>query len=290
MTRIYFKYFLALLLFGSNGIVASYILLNSYEIVFLRAFIGSLFLIVVFILSKGKLQGLQNKKHFIFLIISGMAMGISWMFLYEAYAEIGVSIATLIYCCGPVIVMVFAPLLFHEHLSILRILGFCIALIGMFFVNGNTLRQNGFSWGLICGILSAVMYAFMVIFNKKAKSITGLENAMLQLIASFLTVAIFMQIKQGLVISSLMQNIFPVLFLGVINTGIGCYLYFSSIQQLPAGSVGICGYLEQLSALVFSALFLQERLSGVQILGAIFIIGGAAIGELSIHKSKLNRC
>lgn len=66
----------------------------------------------------------------------------------------------------------------------------------------------------------------------------------------------------------------------------GCYLYFSSIQQLPVESIAICGYLEPLSALIFAALFLQERLSAIQILGAIFIIGGAALGELSIYKSK----
>jgi len=284
MKQAYFKYISALLLFGTNGIVASYILLNSYEIVFLRALIGGLFLIAVFILSKGKLQCLKNKKNFIFLIVSGVAMGICWMFLYEAYSQIGVSIAALAYCCGPVIVMALAPLLFHERLSIFRISGISVVLIGMFFVNENTLRQDGSWWGLLCAILSAIMYAVMVIFNKKAESITGLENAMFQLIVSFVTVAIFMQIKQGLVIPFLMQNIFPVLFLGIINTGIGCYLYFSSIQQLPAATVAICGYLEQLSAIIFSIIFLKERLTFIQIIGAVLILGGAVFGEYFCHK------
>jgi drug/metabolite transporter (DMT)-like permease len=237
-------------------------------------------------LTKGRLQGLKNKKHFTCLVISGIAMGTSWMFLYEAYAQIGVSIATLAYYCGPVIVMALSPLFFNEHMTISKIVGFSAVLTGIFLVNGNNLQTNGFSWGLLCGILSAVMYAVMVISNKKAKSITGLENAMLQLIFSFVTVAIFMQVKQGFVIPSLMQNIIPVLILGVVNTGIGCYLYFSSIQQLPAGSVAICGYLEPLSALIFSALFLHERLTAVQILGAAFIIGGAAFGELYTNKIK----
>ena len=40
-------------------------------------------------------------------------------------------------------------------------------------------------------------------------------------------------------------------------------------------------YLEPLSALFFSAIFLNERLSFIQIIGAIFIIGGAVIAELS---------
>lgn len=34
MKQAYIKYLLALLLFGSNGVVASYISLTSYEIVF----------------------------------------------------------------------------------------------------------------------------------------------------------------------------------------------------------------------------------------------------------------
>ena len=68
----------------------------------------------------------------------------------------------------------------------------------------------------------------------------------------------------------------PVVFLGIVNTGVGCYLYFSSIQRLPAGVVAVCGYLEPLSALMFSAIFLHERLTAVQLLGAFLIIGGAA--------------
>lgn len=285
MTKAYLKHIISLLLFGSNGIVASYILLNSYEIVFLRTFIGSLFLVGVFILTKSKLQGIKNKKHFIYLLISGIAMGTSWMFLFEAYAQIGVSLAILAYYCGPVIVMALSPLVFHERISIFKILGFTTVLVGMYLVNGDALEQNGFSWGLLCGILSAVTYAFMVIFNKKAKSITGLENSMLQLIISFLTVLVFLQFKQGLMIPSLMKNMIPVLILGVLNTGIGCYLYFSSIQNLPAGTVAICGYLEPLSALIFSAIFLQERLNALQLLGAVFIIGGAVFGELSSYQS-----
>lgn len=43
------KYLSALLLFGLNGIVASFIPLNSYEIVFLKTFIGSVFLAVLFL-------------------------------------------------------------------------------------------------------------------------------------------------------------------------------------------------------------------------------------------------
>ena len=280
MKQAYLKYIFSLLLFGSNGIVASRILLDSNEIVFTRALIGSLFLIIIFIFSKGKLQGWGNKRHFGYLIISGIAMAASWMFLYEAYKQLGVSFATLAYYCGPVIVMVFSPMIFHERLTAPKILGLFAVLVGMLFVNGNDLLQSGFSWGLFCGVMSACTYAFMVIFNKQAVSITGLENSIYQLTTAFFAVAVFTFIKQGITFSSRPQSIFPILFLGVVNTGIGCYLYFSSIQQLPSQSVAIIGYLEPLSALIFSAALLQERLTFIQMVGAVLILGGAAFGEL----------
>ncbi len=93
----YLKYIAALLLFGSNGIVASHIALSSYEIVFTRTLIGSSFLVLIFLLSKQQVQFWKNKAHLLYLVISGVAMGTSWMFLYEAYAQIGVSVATLAY-------------------------------------------------------------------------------------------------------------------------------------------------------------------------------------------------
>ena len=207
-------------------------------------------------------------------------MGASWMFLYEAYAQIGVSIATLAYYCGPVIVMILSPILFREKMTIAKILGFLSVLMGMFCVNGQALSVGRTSWGLIYGVLSAIMYAFMVIFNKKAVSITGLENSMWQLITSFITVAIFLGLKQGFSISIEPGNLVPILLLGMVNTGIGCYFYFSSIGDLPVQTVAICGYLEPLSALIFSAAFLGEKLSFVQIVGAVLILGGAAFGEL----------
>ena len=78
----------------------------------------------------------------------------------------------------------------------------------------------------------------------------------------------------------------PVLVLGLVNTGIACYLYFSSLGQLPVQTVAITGYLEPLSALVFSALLLGEKLAPIQIAGAALILGGAAFGEVMGQRAR----
>ncbi len=279
------KYITALLLFGSNGIVASHITLNSYEIVFTRTLIGAVFLALIFFPSRQEIRCWKNKPHFLYLLISGAAMGASWMFLFEAYRQIGVSVATLAYYCGPVIVMMVSQIIFREKITTVKLIGFFAVALGMFFVNRQALLQGHISWGLGFGILAAVMYAFMVIFNKKAVSITGLENPMWQLAASFITVAVFLVFRQGFSIHIEPRNLMPILLLGVVNTGIGCYFYFSSIGDLPVQTVAIFGYLEPLSALFFSATFLGESLGFLQLTGAVLILGGAAFSEL-FHQSQ----
>jgi drug/metabolite transporter (DMT)-like permease len=176
--------------------------------------------------------------------------------------------------------MALAPLLFHEKLTWTKTTGFIAVLLGMLCVNTQALNEGKTVWGLFCGFMSACLYAVMVIFNKKAHSISGLENAMGQLTAAFLIVAVFFVFKQGFAFRMEPGNWIPVLILGVINTGIGCYFYFSSIGKLPVQTVAVCGYVEPLSAVVFSMLFLHERMTGYQVIGAVLILGGAAFSEL----------
>lgn len=284
MKKAYLKYLIALLLFGTNGIVASFISLTSCEIVLLRTFIGSLLLVVIFNLTKGKSTFLKNRRHFLFLVFSGAAMGASWMFLYEAYQQIGVSVASLVYYCGPVIVMALSTALFREKMTWAKATAFLTVLFGVFLINMQATWRGKSGWGLFCGGMSAVLYAVMVIFNKKACSVTGLENSMLQLAVSFLTVAVFVGVKQGFAIELAAGDYLPVLLLGLLNTGLGCYFYFSSIGSLPVQTVAVLGYLEPLSAVVFSVLFLREAMGVVQVLGAILILGGAVFGECAARR------
>ncbi len=283
--KYYFKYFAALLLFGSNGIVASKILLKSYEIVFLRTMIGTALLICLFLLTKQKITFYKNKKDFLFIVISGFAMGMSWILLYEAYTQIGVSISSLLYYCGPIIVMLVSSILFGEKITNVKKIGFIIVLVGVLFINFSNENHINF-YGLICGSISAIMYSIMVILNKYSKNIVGIENAMIQLAASFVIVSVFTIVKSGFPTHINTNEWIWIAFLGLFNTGIGCYFYFSSIAHLPVQTVAVCGYLEPLSAVVLSVLLLSEMILPIQVLGIVIMIGGALICEL-YHREKV---
>ena len=68
-SKAFIKYIAALLLFGLNGIVASHIPLSSYEIVFLRTMIGSILLITLFLIGKGRFHIKAYKKDAVFIIL-----------------------------------------------------------------------------------------------------------------------------------------------------------------------------------------------------------------------------
>ena len=277
--KAYIKYIAGLLLFGSNGVAASFISLNSYEIVLLRSFLGSLMLLGIFLISGQRFTALRYKRDFVFIALSGVAMASDWLFLFEAYAQIGVSLSLLINYSGPVIVMALSPLMFQEQLTLRKVSALLAALAGLLLIVGAG-SGGGFDlMGFACAVLSAFSYVAMVICNKKSDHVIGMENSLLQLLTTLAVVAVFVGVKQGFAMNISPGDRLPILWLGFINTGIGCCLYFSSIGSLPVQTVAICGYLEPLSAMVMAALILKETMLPVQYLGAVLIIGGALLGE-----------
>lgn len=122
MNKATIKVLIAMLLWGSLGVFVKNISLDSVEIAFFRGIIGSVFLgIVLFIrMQNNKKLEQENdklnndfededkkpsKKSIIIFIISGMAIGLNWVFLFNSYNYITVANATIVYYLAPVIVI-----------------------------------------------------------------------------------------------------------------------------------------------------------------------------------------
>ncbi len=305
MSRDFGKYLASLALFGSNGIIASRIALDSGQIVLLRTLMGAVVLCAALALvllgrrgggcrmgeadgtvARGTdvagLAAFEHPRHALSLAVSGVALGVGWIFLFAAYRLVGVGVASLAYYCGPVIVMALSPVLFGERLTTPKLVGFAAVAVGAFLVVAQGTGAPD-PRGLALGGLSAVMYAVMVVSSKRAPEVGGLEAATIQMVASFATVAIVALASGELPTPAQLAgcNLPAALALGLVNTGLGCYLYFSSLGRLPVQRVAVCGYLEPLSAVILSALVLGEALTPGRVLGTALIIGGATASELA---------
>ena len=277
--RDYIEFIASMLIFGTNGLLVMHISLTSAQIVLTRTFLGSIFLLFV-MLAKHELSFSQYRQDALPVMISGICLGANWVFLFEAYRYASVSIGTLLYYCGPMIVMALSPLLFHEKLSWNKIAAIAAVAAGMICITGIAGAQTLSARGLMNGLAAALLYAGLIISNKRIRHVSGLASTFAQLVIAFCVILIYLLLRGGLPFGIASgSELACILVLGIVNTGIACWFYFSSMQRLPGQTVALCCYVDPLSAVLFSALFLGERLNVLEGIGAVLILGGALLGE-----------
>lgn len=276
----------SMVIFGTNGLIVANISLGSAEIVLMRTFLGSLFLLAV-VLVKRSFSFADLKADLVPATIGGAALGLNWVLLFSAYRSAGVGLSTLTYYCGPIIVLALSPVLFKEKLTWNKLLAIAAVAVGMFCITGDIEPGSDVQTGLLFGGGAALLYASLIVANKRVKRLSGLNCAMYELIVAFFVVLIYLIASNAkLPVIPAAEDIIWVLVIGLVNTGLAYYLYFSSLQKLPGQTVALVCYIDPLTALLVSGAFLGEKLLAVQIAGAVLILGGACLGELKFKKTE----
>lgn len=288
------KIIMAMIIWGSMGIFVRKINLPSAEIAVIRGFIGVIFLFLVSFISKIKFcrnEFLNNKG---ILIISGVALGANWIFLFEAYKHTTIAIATLSYYLAPIIITMASPFILKEKLTAIKVICIITALTGLALVSGvftNDVHRIGSGLGILFGVIAAVLYASLTLMNKFIKDLNGMETTLAQLtIASLvlLPYAFFLRNPQGSTLGE--QELIFLIILGIVHTGLAFWLFFSSVRDLKGQAIAVLSYIDPVTAILLSAFVLQERLSGIQIIGAGFILGSTFIsikfGNCNLKSSK----
>ena len=276
----------SMVIFGTNGLIVANISLGSAEIVLMRTFLGSLFLLAI-VLVKRSFSFADLKADLVPATMGGAALGLNWVLLFSAYRSAGVGLSTLTYYCGPIIVLALSPVLFREKLTWNKLLAIAAVAVGMFCITGDIEPGSDVQTGILLGGGAALLYASLIVANKRVKRLSGLNCAMYELIVAFFVVLIYLLASNvKLPVIPAAEDIVWVLAIGLVNTGLAYYLYFSSLQKLPGQTVALVCYIDPLTALLVSGAFLGEKLLGVQIAGAVLILGGACLGELKFKKTE----
>ena len=274
----YGVYLLSMLIFGTNGLIVSHLSAPAGGIVLLRTLIGGAALSAVVVL-RGGFDRASVRAEAVPLLLGGAALGCNWVALFEAYRLLNVSLATLIYYVGPMLILLLSPILFHEKLTSRKFTAIGLVAAGLVCISGSIAFSGLSTAGLLVAILSALFYASLIAFNKRIVRTGGMQTAALELDVAFFIVLVYVLFTSGL------PHPHPVdlpyiAIIGFVNTGLAYLLYFSGLQKLPGQSVALISYIDPVSALIFSALLLHETMTPVQMLGAVLIIGGAMYGEL----------
>lgn len=274
----------AMLIFGTIAIFVRNIELTSKEIAVLRGVIGSIFLLGVMLFSKEKTSFSAIKKNLPILVLSGLGVSANWIFLFEAYKYTTVSIATLSYYCAPIFVTIMAPIILKEKISLIKFLCVCTAMIGMLCIVGTNKGSIGEGYnhflGIIYGLTAAVGYASVILMNKFIKGLKGVETTVTQLVFASILLLPYVMVTSGFDFSKMTGiSWWYMIFLGVVHTGFAYALYFSSLKELKGQTIAVLSYIDPITAVLISALFLGEQLTMFQIIGGVLILGSTFISE-----------
>lgn len=298
---------LAMILFGSIGVMVRQVDVESGSIAMVRAIAGTLILLLVLfgriIKGRSSISAKRcTKSNLFWLMLSGIAIGFNWIFLFQAYRYTTIAVATLSYYFAPLFVILLSPLVLKERLTPGRILWLALALAGLFFIvlsEGNGITQlfvssnNAINLhayiGIGFGLLAALFYASVILITKRFNTLPGLEMTSIQLAAAALVLIPVVGLTDGF--SGIRQldltGWLVLLILGVLHTGLAYYLYFASSRLVPGQTIAMFSYIDPACAIVFAAVFLREIPTPIQLLGGILILFATFMSETS--KSKRQR-
>ncbi|MBT2724956.1 DMT family transporter [Bacillus sp. ISL-46] len=276
------QFILSMIIFGTIGLVVRYIDLSSSERALLSSFLGCLFLLLVFFMIKKKISWNLVKSNALFLILSGIALGGNWIFLYQSYDHTTIANATLGYYFAPVFVMLLSPFVLREQLSIKKIVYIGVAIISMLMIVGEgvSASRSDDILGLSFGLIAAAFYAALLLLNKFIKDMGKLELTIIQLGTTTLLLMPYVFLTEGFGILEVSGSSIPfVLILGIINTGIGFWLFFSGMEKLKGQSIAMLSYVDPFVAILISAIILQEQMTIIQMLGGALLLGSTFVSE-----------
>ena len=284
-------FIISMVVFGTIGWFVKNIsdFLSSGEIALYRAIMAIIVIGSYLLITKQKIEFKKLKKELPILLLSGIAMGINWILLFEAYKYTTVTVATLSYYFAPVIVMVLCPILFREKMTIKQIICFTGSTIGLVLIMGITnIGKEALSLkGIGLGLGAACFYATVILLNKFIKNIDGIKRTFIQFISSLIVLIPYVLLTSGINIGSLnTKGLISLLIIGIIHTGVAYCLYFSSLKELSGQKVSILSYIDPFVAILVSHFLLFEDISTSQLIGGILIIFFTLFNEITLKKKE----
>ena len=276
------EFLLLMCAYGCLGPVVRGISLPSNVIVWARALISAIALLLFLLLFQR--QGWKDSRVFFLpMVASGVFLAIDWIGLFASYRYTTIATATLCYYIVPVLVLIGAAVFLREKLTLRRAICIVIAFIGMAFVSGvveNGLPQFSEIKGVLLALLGALGYAVVILINKKYPEGDQLKRTLIQLSTAAVIMTVYILRTTDLGAYTLnAKDILLLLLLGVVMTAAAYIAYFSLIIRIPSGSVAFFSYADPVVAVIISVFFLNEPFSVFTLIGAVMIIGAAIAAE-----------
>ena len=218
----------------------------------------------------------------LFLILSGMATGASWLCYFKALQLGDINKVVPIDKSSTVLAILLAFVFLHEDVSLLKAVGVVCIAVGTFLMiekkKSDSKQIKGERW-LLYAVGSAVFASLTAILGKIG--IAGVESNLGTAIRTGVVllmawVMVFVTGKQHTLPDTSKKELGFICLSGLV-TGASWLCYYKALQDGPASVVVPVDKLSILVTIAFSYLVFQERLSKKSALGLVLIVAGTLV-------------
>ncbi len=256
---------------------------NSHLATALRTCVVTVFAwLVVLVAGSGDTIGQIPSQSWLFLVLSGLATGASWICYFRALQIGDVNKVMPIDKSSTVLTMLLSFLLLGETVTAGGIVGMILILVGTLLMIERQQRSAPAPIGhgyLIWAVLSAVFASLTAILGK-----IGIQQVESNLGTAIRTVVVLVMawgivLAQGTYreIPQITQKSWVFLVLSGIATGLSWMFYYHALQQGNASVVAPIDKLSILVTVLFSGLVLKEKLSKKAAVGLVLLTGGTLL-------------
>lgn len=239
--------------------------------------------LVVGIVGSAPTMGSLSAKTWLFLGLSGLATGASWLCYFRALQLADVNQVAPVDKSSIILTVLFAIVFLEERTSLpLRLAGIAVIGIGTYLMIERSAKQgttNRSRTWLLYGIGSAVFAALTSILGKVG--ITGVESnlgtalrTIVVLVMAWVVVFVSGQQRQ---IRTIPRRDLVFIALSAVATGASWLCYYRALQLGPASLVVPIDKLSIVVTVAFATFVLHERLSRRAAIGLVLIVGGTLI-------------
>ena len=233
--------------------------------------------------SQGQLGDLSART-WVFLVLSGAATGASWLCYFKALQLADVNKVTPVDKSSILLTMLLAWIFLGESFTWIKLVSFVLIGVGTYLMldlkkgRQHTQQTSTNAW-LLYAFLSAVFAALVTILGK-----VGIEGVESNLGTAIRTVVVLLVswgmvviVKKGSGLRKIDKKSAGFIVVSGIATGLSWLCYFKALQEGPASIVAPIDKLSIAFTVLFSYVFLKERLKLPSVLGLIVIVVGTVL-------------
>ncbi len=268
---------------GSNFIFGKILVLDFSPalLTMLRLLFIVVFLIGLSLLKKNFTS--LNKSDFLSVIFLGV-LGVfinQWSF-FKGLQTADPTTSALILATTPILTSVLAAIFLKERLTIRMLIGSIVAIIGIYFVvTKGTLSSIEVDKGLLWIVVTMVTFAIMIIMTRLlANRIDPMAITLYSNIVGLIVAIPFAFVLDSpLRISSSLSDWALLIGTAVVVHGLANLIWNQNIRYVDASKASVLSNLEPFVAMIMGLLVLSKPITGAEIAGSLFIVGGVILSK-----------